>query len=881
MSSRKTCFRRIMTKHDVNSDQKIKGLYDQLRENVIHAQKIAQTSSWTYDIQKDEYFYTNEIYNILDCRFHEFDGKLESFLNFVHPDYLEVFDQVIECIKAGKGFDTEYKIITKSGDEKYIHERAKILFENDKPIKLIGVIEDVTATRLYHDNLKEIGDHLNYAQKISGVGSFKYDALKNEVIASAEALRIYDEANNNDTIESYIQLIHPEDQAKVKAATDDCLLGKSYSSIKFRIPQKDATNKYILSKADPLYDEKNQIVGIIGSIQDITKNELLRQELEREHERLIVAESAAQQANKRLTLLAHYDELTGLPNRNYFKERLTSVYKSAQENNTRFALIMLDVDRIKYINYSLGYDVGEKVIVEVVSKLKLFLTEDMFLSRYSDDHFAIIIQGKKTRKEYDDIAKGIISIFKSSFKVGNFVINLSTNIGIYVYNKENSSESFSIYAKLALMRAKKEGQNTYEFFYPELDIQNYKEISLRCDINNAIENDQLRVYYQPIIDLRTNVILAAEALIRWEHPDWGLVYPSDFIRLAEETDRIIDVSNWLLREVFKTIKKWQDLKMPKIKICVNISPIQFMEKNFIRNFRHMIEEFDVDPRFLIIEIKENTLVDNSEMVISLLNKLKSMGIQVALDDYGTSYSSLSYLTYFNFDILKIVGSFIKDISNETKKIAVKNIINLANDLGMKVVAEGIEEWDQLTNLKEYKCYAGQGYIFSRPVPIFDFEEILKKKMCEPRLDNKAAPLVNRRKYFRVEFSQYLEAYLTIKEIEGRPIDIGNTNVLVKNIGPGGLCFIANIRLPIDKDFLTHFRTQILGEDIKVNAKLIWEEELRDNLHKYGVEFIMDEDERTNLIRILNEVQIRMKSDILFEDVNFTKLTPVAYFNNEQ
>jgi len=169
------------------------------------------------------------------------------------------------------------------------------------------------------------------------------------------------------------------------------------------------------------------------------------------------------------------------------------------------------------------------------------------------------------------------------------------------------------------------------------------------------------VYYQPIIDLRTNVILAAEALIRWEHPDWGLVYPSDFIRLAEETDRIIDVSNWLLREVFKTIKKWQDLKMPKIKICVNISPIQFMEKNFIRNFRHMIEEFDVDPRFLIIEIKENTLVDNSEMVISLLNKLKSMGIQVALDDYGTSYSSLSYLTYFNFDILKIVGSFIKAI----------------------------------------------------------------------------------------------------------------------------------------------------------------------------------------------------------------------------
>ena len=266
------------------------------------------------------------------------------------------------------------------------------------------------------------------------------------------------------------------------------------------------------------------------------------------------------------------------------------------------------------------------------------------------------------------------------------------------------------------------------------------------------------------------------------------------------------------------------------------------------------------------------------MVISNLRRLKSLGVQVALDDYGTGYSSLSYLTRFDIDIIKIDESFIRDISNETTRIVVKNIINLAKDLDIKLVAEGIEEWAQLRSLKEFKCYLGQGYIYSRPLPIIDFEKILKTKECKPMLISKDMSFDNRRKYFRVEFIQYLEAYLTIKEIEGRPIDIGNSKILVKNIGPGGLCFIANIRLPLDKDFLVQFQTQVLEEDIKVNGKLVWDQELGDNLYRYGVEFVIDEDDRTYLIKILNEVQIRMKADILFTDANFTSLTPTVYFN---
>ena len=853
-------------------------MYDQLKENIIHAQEIAKTSSWTYDIQKDEYFYTIEIFSILGCKFEEFDYKLENYLDFMHPEYIDTYKKICEYIKECREFDVEYKIITKNGEEKYIHERSKILYgENRKPIKLIGIVEDITETRLYQDNLKKIGDQLNYAQRISGVGSFRYDAIKNEVIASEVALSIYDESKNNNNIESYIKSAHPDDQLMIIEATENCLMGKSYS-IKYRIPQRNKTNKYVLAKGDPLYDKNNKIVGIIGSIQDITKEELLQQELEKKNEKLFIVKSAAQEANKKLERLAKYDELTGLPNRHCFKEKISSLYKHVKENNTRFALMMLDIEGLDYINYSLGFEASEKALIEVVSKVRSFLGEGMFLSRYSDNHFALIVQGRKTKGDYDKIAEGLINLFKNSFKVDNFAINLTINIGICIYDKEIGADSYIRNAKLALMRARKEGKNRYVYFFSDLDIQSYKEFSLISDMKSAIEKDQLRAYYQPIIDLRTNMILAAEALIRWEHPQWGLVYPTDFIELAEETDCIIDISNWILREVLKNLKKWQDSNLPSINVSINISPIQFMERNFVENFEKIIQEYNVDPSILIVEITENTLLENSKMVISNLRRLKSLGVQVALDDYGTGYSSLSYLTRFDIDIIKIDESFIRDISNETTRIVVKNIINLAKDLDIKLVAEGIEEWAQLRSLKEFKCYLGQGYIYSRPLPIIDFEKILKTKECKPMLTSKDMSFDNRRKYFRVEFIQYLEAYLTIKEIEGRPIDIGNSKILVKNIGPGGLCFIANIRLPLDKDFLVQFQTQVLEEDIKVNGKLVWDQELGDNLYRYGVEFVIDEDDRTYLIKILNEVQIRMKADILFTDANFTSLTPTVYFN---
>jgi len=503
------------------------------------------------------------------------------------------------------------------------------------------------------------------------------------------------------------------------------------------------------------------------------------------------------------------------------------------------------------------------------------------LSRYSDDHFAIIIQGNKTKNEYDEIAKNIINIFKKSIKVQNYDLDVFANIGISIFpNDSNNMYSLKKYAKVALLRAKKERRNTYKFYSSDLDIINYKESVLRSDLHHAIEKNQLRVYYQPIVNIKSNEILAAEALIRWEHPEWGLVKPNEFIPIAEETGLVIDLGKWVLREVCRNYKQWMTKGLPDIKVSVNFSAIQFMENDFANQIKNIIDEYELDYSFLIVEITENILIKNVDKVKADIQKLQSLGMQVALDDFGTGFSSLAYLNSFNLDIIKLDGSFIKDTSSENKGTAIaRAVITTAQELKIKLVAECIENGEQLSFLKSLNCYAGQGYLFSKPTSPEDFVVLLAKKRCKPIFVDSSSmmPKVDRRKYFRIKFTQFLEADLTIKELEGRKISVGYTKVLIKNIGPGGLCFVSNIRFPHEKGFVLQFITQLIGEEIRVCGNIVWANETDNDLYEYGVEFLIDENERMRVIRVLNQVQIRMRNNLLFADGTFVSVSPNVYY----
>lgn len=853
---------------------------------------------------------------------------------------------------------------------------------------MIGIIQDITSYKIIENDLKVLGETLNEDQKVSGVGSWKYDVLKDEFYGSDEMYRIYgiDPKDFKKDFRSTLKLIHPEDQIKIQNATMMNLSGRD-SQIEYRIPQPDGSNKYVVSKGEPIFNAAQEVIGVLGTLQDITENKILQEKVNKiqrifqvlvqgssdvyaiitpdgiikyispavekvlgyKPEEVIdkkvyefLEEEEKTKLSQMLTLvlsgsdkivrgditlkteegkeiflelnlknqllepsiqgivinsrditsriemeqemmyISTHDELTNLPNRAYLKKYLKEKCELGKENQSFFTVMMLDIHDFKYVNNALGYKLGDKLIIEITKRLKNLLGDKSFICRYSGVQFFIIEEGLNSIEEYDKIARNIIDLFSKPFKVDKYELYITMNMGISIYPEDGQDrDSLAKSANLALFRSKNEGKNQYKFYSANIDFLSYKQFELRNDLRKAIEENQFKVYYQPQINIKSSEILGAEALIRWEHPTWGLVPPGEFIPLAEETGLIINLGKWMLREVCRTYKEWLENGLPAIKVSINYSAIQFFEENFIENTKNVIDEFGLDPHFLIMEITESILIDNSKEMMSIIKNLKDFRIQIALDDFGTGYSSLAYLNSLNIDILKIDRSFIKNVVlDETSTIITTYVIDLARKLRIKLVAEGVETWEQLSFLRKLNCYTGQGYIYSKPIPKQEFEALLRKKKCKPvRVnDTKTELREERRKFFRIHFYESLEADMTILEIQGKRIKIGTTKVLIKNMGPGGLCFISNVRIPIKRDVILQFTSQLLGGDIKVQGCPVWREEVDDNLHEHGIEFTFDEKSREDLIKVLNQVQIKMRNNIGFAEGNFISDSPLRYFS---
>jgi EAL domain-containing protein (putative c-di-GMP-specific phosphodiesterase class I) len=396
----------------------------------------------------------------------------------------------------------------------------------------------------------------------------------------------------------------------------------------------------------------------------------------------------------------------------------------------------------------------------------------------------------------------------------------------------------------------------------------------------AVKRDQFMVFYQPIVRLQNNQILAVEALIRWNHPDWGMVSPDEFIYLAEETGAIVEMGKWLLRKVCEDHRYWMLKGYDPVHISVNFSSIQFYERDFVKSITDVLAEYEVDPQYLIVELTESLIIENAHKAIADIKKLQQARIKVALDDFGTGYSSLSYLQNFNIDIIKMDASFLKNVmSDQTTAIIAKAIIDLTKELRIKLVCEGIENWEQLSFLKDNNCYAGQGYLYSRPVPFLKIGEILAKGKCRPVLSNTTLkPKVERRKSFRQPFRDFLKTDLRILKIKDKKMHVGNSKALIKDLGPGGLCFVSNIQFPLERDFTLEFTATLLGQEFSAIGTPVWSREADDNHFEYGVKFIMDESAVEDLMRILYEVQVKMKKNILFADGSFTDKTAYQYFD---
>jgi diguanylate cyclase (GGDEF)-like protein len=443
-------------------------------------------------------------------------------------------------------------------------------------------------------------------------------------------------------------------------------------------------------------------------------NQLLQQEIRErksiENELLINKEH--------LVRLAHYDNLTALPNRMFFNEILNKALSIAARQNTVLAILFIDLDRFKNINDALGHSTGDVVLKEIARRFTGVLRSSDTLARLGGDEFILLLNDIHYAKFASQIAEKILKISAEAINVDSHVFFVSASIGIAVYPSDGTSlEDLQKNADAAMYKAKRMGGGVFHYFTKEMNTEAYKHIQLESSLRKAIKQHEFELYYQPKLDLKLGKMTGVEALIRWNNPDLGLIDPINFIPLAEETGLIMQIGEWSLRKACETNKRWQNLGYEPICVSVNLSAKQFQHKDIAKLVADILKETGLEAKYLDLEITETAVMENVDSAIKRLNEIKQMGVEISVDDFGMGYSSISYLKQFPVTVLKIDQSFIKGIPHKQNDMAITTaMIAMAHNLGMKVVAEGVETLEQMEYLAAHDCDMIQGYFISRPLP---------------------------------------------------------------------------------------------------------------------------------------------------------------------
>lgn len=424
---------------------------------------------------------------------------------------------------------------------------------------------------------------------------------------------------------------------------------------------------------------------------------------------------------------AFYDQLTGLPNRRMFEELLKKAVLKAKQNNSTLALLLLDLDRFKTINDTLGHSCGDSMLKEVALRIKNSVGSECTISRQGGDEFAIILENYIHKQEIAQIAENILAEIAKPIKLCSNNIYATCSIGISLYSSYcNDSETLLRYVDAAMYYSKERGKNTYEFYTKELNKSVSKKLELETELSKAIVNREFCLFYQPQINIINGSITGVEALIRWIHPVYGIISPSDFIPIAEDTGMINEIGLWVLETACVEARKIHSEGFKHLKISVNISPKQIQHDNFVLQVTNVITRSGINPQLLDLEITESAAFQYEADIIKKLDELKKLGVTISIDDFGTGYSSLSYLNKLPVDTLKIAQQFVRQIKNDTNnKAIIASIIAVAQSLKLKVIAEGVEEMLEFDFLKSQGCFDMQGYMFSKPVPLDELKAIIK------------------------------------------------------------------------------------------------------------------------------------------------------------
>ena len=476
---------------------------------------------------------------------------------------------------------------------------------------------------------------------------------------------------------------------------------------------------------------------MVADLKNVTAS---RDELNAEVAERLSVERQLLENEARLEYLAHHDPLTGLPNRLLLLDRLSQALKRADRTGSKVALLFLDLDRFKNINDTLGHAVGDRLLTSVAGHLSRLLRDEDTVARLGGDEFMIVLENLDSEIALVSVVHKLLEEVGTISRIDGYEFLVTASIGIALYpdNAPNADNLIQA-ADIAMYQAKSKGRNLYEFFSPGMNARTMDLLVLENALRKALLSNQLEIYYQPQIDLLEGRLTGAEALVRWNHPERGVVSPGDFISVAEDTGLIVPIGRWIFSEACRQARLWQLRGCRGLQISVNLSAKQFRQFDLVENMAEILQTLEVDSRLIAVELTESALMDDTEQAIRIMESIRSLGLEIAIDDFGTGYSSLAYLKRFPIQKLKIDREFVRDIIRDSSDAAiVEATLALANTLALEVVAEGIETEAQLTRLKACGCRVGQGYLFGRPMPAEEFErQFLSECVSEAYLPDRS------------------------------------------------------------------------------------------------------------------------------------------------
>ncbi len=674
-------------------------------ERMRLAMEAANIGVWDLDVIQDEHVWSNICKALLGVH-PDSPANFQVLMNSVHPDDRKMMqEEIATAIRERRDYFCEFRVVFPDGTVHWRSSGGRAFYDNSgQTTRMAGISMDIDERKQAEERL-----HLQAAALEAAANAIVITDSRGTIIWVNPAFTTMTGYSKEEALGKNPSLLKSGNQPEAYYA-------KMWSTISSgNVWQGELVNR---RKDGTTYKEEMTITPVKQRAGNGVTTQFVAIKQDITHRKA---------AEDQVEFLAYHDALTGLPNRALLQDRLAKAIAGARRRKDKVALLFLDLDRFKNINDSLGHSVGDLLLQEVARRLQTFGREQDTVARLGGDEFLVVISSVKEVSDAAVAADRLVKAMTSGFDIQGHPITVTCSLGISIFPEHGmDGETLIRNADAAMYCAKESGRNNFQFFAQDMNAQAVERLTLENSLRQALDKKELFLMYQPQMDIATRKIIGLEALLRWQHPERGLVPPDKFIRIAEYSGLIVPIGEWVLRTACSQARKWQDEGLPPVSVAVNVSAVQFRQEDFCERIRRVLSETRLAPQYLELELTESLLLANADVMLSVVEELNAMGLTLAIDDFGTGYSNFGYLRQFRVSKLKIDRSFIRDVAANSNDAAIASaIIGMSKSLNLKVLAEGVEDEAQMTFLRAHQCDEIQGYYFSKPLAVDKVAEKLR------------------------------------------------------------------------------------------------------------------------------------------------------------